>query len=128
MSDEMQGGTSRRNLLTAIAGAITVAAAGGVAYLGGLFGPSYPRTPYDDLLALLPDRARARTIGKAVLAGHRGFDAELAATHLRGKIGHRPLEAVLNSDIASNDLYEVKGWVLPTTLTQLCALAAKVPV
>ena len=43
---------------------------------------------------------------------------------VRGKIGRRPLDAVLTADIASDDLIEVKGWVLPAALAQLCALAA----
>ena len=125
MSDDLKTMIARRPLLAGGLAALGLAAVGAVAYEAGLFGPPYPHTPYDDLLRLLPDRAAAIALGRDVLASDPAFDTKGTATHLRGKIGHRPLEAVLMSDIESDDLTEVKGWVLPATLAQLCALAAK---
>lgn len=124
MSEALKAKIARRPLLAAGLALLGFSAAGGVAFEAGLFGPSYPKSEYDDLLRLLPDRAQARAIGIAVLAGEPAFDASVTATQLRDKIGHRTLDAVLTSDIESDDLYEAKGWVLPAALAQLCALAA----
>ena len=122
MNDETQQGATRRKIITALAGSVGVAAAGGVAYLTGLFGPSYPKTPYDDLLAKLPDHASAEVLGKALRAETPGFDAKTAAASLRKRLAKKSLAAVVTADIESNDLTEVKGWVLPASLAQLSAL------
>jgi hypothetical protein len=37
----------------------------------------------------------------------------------------RPLAAVLAADLAEDRVVEIKGWVLPETLTLLCGLSAK---
>ena len=124
MNDETQQGTTRRKIITALAGTVGVAAAGGVAYLTGLFGPSYPKTPYDDLLAKLPDRASAEVLGKALRAETLGFDAKTVAASLRKRLAEKSLADVVTADIESNDLTEVKGWVLPASLAQLSALTA----
>lgn len=125
MSDDLKTMIARRPLLAGALAALGLAAVGGAVYQTGIFGPSYPKSSYDDLLRLLPDRAAAVALGRAVLAENPAFDAKITATHLRGKIGHRSLDAVLTSDIESDDLYEAKGWVLPATLAQLCTLAAE---
>lgn len=117
-------GTTRRTIVTALAGAVGVAAAGSVVYMAGLFSSSYPKTPYDDLLTKLPDRASAETLGKALRAEMPGFNAKAVAADLRHRLGHKSLSAVVTADIDDNDLTEVKGWVLPTSLAQLSALAA----
>ena len=124
MSADRQQGTTRRTVITVLFGAVGVAAAGGVAYMAGLFGPSYPRTPYDDLLAKLPDRAAAETLGKAVRNEMPGFDAKAVAAGLRKKLENKTLSDVVTAEIDSNDLREVKGWVLPASLAQLSALTA----
>jgi len=116
---------ARRPLLTGLLTALGIAAAGGVAYEAGLFGPSRPRSPYDDLLALLPDRAHAVELGKAVLADNPGLDASAVAATLHVRIAGRSLSDMLAADIAEHAVAEVHGWVLPQTLAQLCALAAK---
>lgn len=125
MSETLKTMIARRPLLASGLALLGIAVASGVAFEADLFGPSYSKSPYDDLLRLLPDRAQAQAIGLAVLADSPAFEAKVTATHLRGKIGHRPLDAVLTSDIESDDLTEAKGWVLPATLAQLCALAAE---
>ena len=124
MSTDKQQGTSRRTVMTVLFGAVGVAAAGGVAYVAGVFGPTYPKTPYDDLLAKLPDRAAAETLGKAVRAEAPGFNAKTVATGLRKALADTSLADVVTTEIDGNDLTEVKGWVLPTSLAQLSALTA----
>lgn len=114
--------TTRRTFVTVLFGTVGAAAAG-VAYMAGLFGPSYPRTPYDDLLTKLPDRAAAETLGKVVRTWTPGFDAEAVAAALRKKLANKPLSDVVIDDVARNDLTEVEGWVLPISLAQLSALS-----
>ncbi len=102
-----------------------VAAAGGLAYEAGLFGPGHPPSPYDDLLAKLPDRAAARIVGGAVLAAEPDFDAKATADALRPRLINRPLRDVLEADLDEHGMQEVSGWVLPVSLAELSALAAK---
>lgn len=113
---------------TVVAGAVGLAtAAGALAYEGWrIFGRHYPPTPYDDLLALLPDRVAARQLGVAFLAKHPNFTAAKAAHALRQHIGRQPLQSVLAAEIARGQVTEAGHWVLPQTLVGLCALAAKV--
>jgi hypothetical protein len=115
---------ARRPLLAGLFAALGIAAAGGAAYEAGLFGPSWPASPYDDLLAALPERARAIEIGRAVLADNPGLDAKAMAQSLRARIAGRTLSDMLAADIAEQAIAEVHGWILPQTLAQLCALAA----
>ncbi len=89
-----------------------------------LFGPHYPSTPFDDLLSRLPDRENASRLGSAVLKQETSFDAQAAAAQLRSRMGSRTLADVMNEDLQQRRLTEVHGWVLPETLTTLCALAA----
>jgi hypothetical protein len=101
------------------------------AIIGGVFAPRwfgkhYPPTPYDDLLALLGDRAAARQLGTAFISEHRDFNAATAARALRHHIGKRPLQSVLAEEITHGQITEAGHWVLPQTLVGLCALAAKV--
>jgi hypothetical protein len=113
---------------TVVAGAVGLAAAAGaLAYEGWrLFGRHYPPTPYDDLLALLPERAAARQLGAAFVSQHPDFHAATAARALRQHIGNHPLQSALVAEIARGQITEAGHWVLPQTLVGLCALAAKV--
>jgi hypothetical protein len=115
--------TTRRTFVTLALGAVGVAAAGGAAWFGGLLGSSYPKTPYDDLLAKLPDREAAIVLGKAMRDQTSGFDATAMAASLRRRIANKTLKDVVIDDIDANGLSEVQGWVLPTSLAELSALA-----
>jgi len=104
-------------------------AAAGVALVAGLyrftdlFVKHYPPTPYDDLLGQLTDREQAAKLGaKAAIAS----DALSQAARLRASLRGRDLVTAANADIAAGRLVEVDGWLLPQTLAQLCALAAKI--
>lgn len=124
MSEDLKVLIARRPLLAGALAALGLAAAGAAAYEAGAFGPHYPKTPYDDLLRLLPDRRSAQVAGEALLAQNPAFDMKKAAA-LREKIGNRAFAEVLATDITADDLIEVQGWVLPATLAQLSALAAR---
>ena len=89
-----------------------------------VFEPRYPRTPYDDLLGRLSSREDAERLGAAVLAGEKTFDAQSAARELRARLKSLPLAAAVDADVREGHLAEAHGWVLPSTLAQLCALAA----
>jgi len=125
MSGGLKTKIARRPFLAGVLAALGLAAAGGGAYEAGLFGPFYPRTPYDDLLGLLPERGYAITIGKAVLTSAPAYEAKSAAAALRTRLRRRRLSAVLADEIATDHLTEVNGWLLPATLAGLSALAAK---
>lgn len=112
-------GPSRR--MVAIGGSITLAL--GLAALGltapRFFGPR--KTPYDDVLDQLKDRSSAITVGRAAAPLR---DVKSVADGLRKSLAQGGLQNRMTSEIAANDLAEVKGWVMPTTLVTLCALAA----
>jgi hypothetical protein len=117
---------TRRPLLMSLAGAAGLAVAGAALFEArGLFAPHHPPSPYDDLLAQLPDRDSAARIGAAYLSGHRAFDAAGAARELRKRFASHSLAAVLENDLSEAHMAEAHGWVLPETLLALCALAAK---
>lgn len=124
MSETLKARIARRPLLAGGLALLGVVVAGGAAYEAGLFGRGYPRSPYDDLLARLPDRAAAQRLGAAVLAEQPEFNAKAAAAELRQRLTDRPLDDVLVADIDENNMVEVAGWVLPASLAQLSALAA----
>ncbi|HEY0302414.1 MAG TPA: hypothetical protein VGC36_13800 [Rhizomicrobium sp.] len=118
-----KGGFSRRAVT--VGGGI--AAALGLAAIGvsvpRLFGKHYEKTPYDDLLGKLIDRETAARLGHGADAP---ADVKTLAATLRQRLDHRTLAQATQSDVAAGRLAEVKGWVLPQTLTQLCVLAAAV--
>lgn len=128
--DAKGGGFSRRAVT--IGGGI--AAALGIAALGvtvpRLFGKRYAKTPYDDLLALLVDRETAVRVGKRALddigpgAARRYGSGSGIATELHDSLDGRTLAQVMTVELAGQRLSEVGGWVLPTTLANLCLLAA----
>jgi len=115
---------SRRTLIAGGLAVIGLGAAALVAWQApALMSPRYAPTPFDDLLSRLPDRDNARRLGKAVLS--KSFDARSTATQLRARIGSNSLGDAMTADLTQGRLTEVHGWVLPETLTSLCALAAK---
>ena len=89
------------------------------------FAPRYAPSPYDDLLAKLPDRDSAGRLGAAFLAENKIFNADKSARALRQRLSARTLDSAMDSDLAQMRMTEVHGWVLPETLVILCALAAK---
>ena len=117
---------ARRPLLKGLAGAAGLAVAG-VAFFEApkLFAPHHPPSPYDDLLAQLPDRDSAICIGAAYLADHRTFNESRAAQDLRRQFASHSLAAVLENDLSGAHMAEAHGWVLPEALLALCALAAE---
>jgi hypothetical protein len=117
---------ARRPLLKGLTGAAALAIAGvAVVEAPKLFAPHHPPSPYDDLLAQLPDRDSAARIGAAYLAGQRKFDAAGTAGDLRRQLASHSFAAVLENDLGDAHMAEAHGWVLPETLLALCALAAK---
>jgi hypothetical protein len=114
----------------------SVAVGGGVAVALGLaaIGITVPRlrprryrsTPYDDLFAQLVDREAAVKVGNAAMDnGTARPTTSNLARELRQRFERRNLAEVTNSDLAQSKLSEVKGWVLPESLTLLCVLAAE---
>ena len=116
---------NRRSVIAFAGSGIAVAAAALGYEAWRVFGKHYPPTPYDDLLDLLADREAAKRLGGAFLQAHSDFTPTDAATALRRRIAHRPLSDVLQDEIRHGELTEVAHWLLPQTLTGLCALAAK---
>jgi hypothetical protein len=116
----------RRPLLIALGAVVGVVVAGGGAYEAGLLGHHFHSpAEYRDLLSALGDRDAANRLGDAVLVETGTFETGQTAHELRKRIAHRPLAAVLAEDLAEGRVVEVKGWVLPETLTLLCGLSAK---
>jgi hypothetical protein len=93
-------------------------------FFPGLFQRRYPPTPFDDLLALLPDRENAVRLGAALTNGRSPANAKEFAMQLRKKIGGHSLARAMADDLAQNRLTETGGWLLPESLAELCALAA----
>lgn len=118
-------GFSRRAV--AIGGGI--AAALGITALGvtvpRLLGRRYRQSAYDDLFAQLVDREAAVRVGRSVLARGTAFNIKAVGRDLRQRLERRTLHEVTDSDLAQSSLTEVEGWVLPSTLALLCALAAE---
>jgi len=117
---------SRRTLIAGGLAVIGLGAAALVAWQApALMSPRTAPTPYDDLLSRLPDRDNAKRLGKAALETRKSFDARATATQLRTRMGSDSLGDAMTADLGQGRLTEVHGWVLPETLTSLCALAAK---
>ena len=90
-----------------------------------LLRPHYPPTPYDDLLSQMADRENAARLGAAVLADEKGFDARGTAQQLRTRLRNRLLADELSAELRAGRVKEVRGWILPESLAEICALAAK---
>lgn len=118
---------ARRPLLASVLGIAGLAIIGGGVYEGIRDAKHrYPRTPYDDLLYKLADRESAKALGAQVLANDKQFDSAATASILRPRLKHKELADVLEAEIRAGAVTELRGWVIPQTLAQLCALAAKV--
>lgn len=117
-----QAGLGRRTIIAAI-GTAGAAIAAGLYRFTDLFVKHYAPTPYDDLLTRLIDREEAIRLGARVtdVAG-----VPQQAAELRSALGGRDLASVVQADIAAGRLMDVDGWLVPQTLAQLSALAAKV--
>jgi len=111
----------RRDFIAGLAAA-GVAVMVGVYRFTDMFVKHYPPTPYDDLLGQLTDREQAAKLGAKVVVS----DASSQAARLRASLQGRDLATAINTDIASGRVTEVDGWLLPQTLAELCALAAKI--
>jgi hypothetical protein len=74
----------------------------------------------------LPDRENAVVLGVAVLAQQRSFELHSAAARLRVRMKNTSLADAMSADLLEGHVMEVRGWVLPETLTTLCGIAAKV--
>ncbi len=121
----LKTGIARRPLLTSALGIAGLAIIGGGVYESiHDTARRYPRTPYDDLLDKLADRESAKALGKQILTG--AFDPKATAATLRAKLKEKELADVLEADITNDATVELRGWVIPQTLAELCALAAKV--
>ena len=116
----------RRRLLEGLAATAAIAvAATAVFEAPRLFAPRYAPSPFDDLLAKLPDRESAVRLGAAFLSGLKNFDAKRAAARLRKSLAAASLADAMDNDLRETRMVEAHGWVLPETLVDLCALAAK---
>ncbi len=111
----------RRALIVGLAAA-GAAVAAGLYRFTDLFVKHYPPTPYDDVLAALTDREQAARFGAAV-AGMA--DANDLAEKLRPVLKSGGLDTAVKADIAADRLTEVGGWVVPQSVAQISALAAK---
>jgi hypothetical protein len=102
-------------------GAVTLAIVEG----STLFRSRYKPSPFDDLLTQLPDRDNAAVLGKSVLAQDGYFDTQATASRLRASLKDTTLADAMKSELGRHDVLEVHGWILPRSLVQLSALAAK---
>jgi hypothetical protein len=126
MSEGWKDSVARRPLLAALGALVGIGVAGGALYeASGVLGLGRTHGAYEDLLTGLQDREDAAKVGQAVLASNPQFHAGHAARALRARIGKKPLFEALTQDAAQGRIVETQGWVLPETLAQLCALAAK---
>lgn len=113
---------SRRPLLAAL-GAIV--GAGVIAGGGYELAHGWRRTRrYEALTATLPDLDDAVIVGRAVLAGSKSFDVHAVAAQMKPLLARTSLAALVAGDAAEGRIAEIRGWVFPTGLGQLCALAA----
>jgi microcompartment protein CcmL/EutN len=112
----------RRRDAIAAAVAVAAAAAAGLYRFTDLIVKHYAPTPYDDVLAKLTDREQAVKLG-AKVAGP--FNVKMQATALRLRLQKQSLAMAAAADIAQGHMAEVEGWVLPETVAQLSALAAR---
>jgi hypothetical protein len=126
MTRDWKSAVSRRPVLSGILAACGIAVVGGVAYEAPRWSRRrYKPSPFDDLLANLPDRQNAARVGAAVIAETPGFNADRTARELGKSLAAATLADALSADLSQNRMIEVRGWILPKTLADLCALAAK---
>jgi hypothetical protein len=112
----------RRTLIAAI-GAGSAVLAAGLYRFTDLFVKHYSPTPYDDLLVRLTDREQAAKLGAHVPGT---FDPGAEAARLRVTFRGQDLRSAILAEVGQGRVAQVDGWVMPQTLIQLSALAAKV--
>lgn len=116
----------RRSVIVgALTGAIAIVTGLALYEAPRFFAPRYAPTPFDDLLALLPDRDSAIRIGSVARAGQKSWNANETASRLRSRLRSKTLATALADDLRTNGTVEVGGWILPETLAQLCTLTTK---
>ena len=126
MTQDWKSAVSRRPVLSGILAVFGVAIMGSIALEAPrLARRRYKPGPFDDLLAKLPDRDNGGRVGAAVIAEMPEFGATRTAQRPRAKLAATSLADAMSADLAQNRLVEVRGWILPDTLANLCALAAK---
>ena len=126
MTQDWKSAISRRPVVSGILAAFGIAIVGGIAYEAPrLSRGHYKPSPFDDLLAKLPERDNAGRVGAVVIAEISGFSAESTARALRTKLAATSLADAMSADLVQDRMLEVRGWILPETLSDLCALAAK---
>jgi hypothetical protein len=126
MTQDWKSAISRRPVLSGLIVALGLAIAGGITFeVPKLSRRRYKPGPYDDLLANLPDRENAARIGAAVIAESPAFDTNQTAQELSKNLAATSLADIMSADFTQGRMDEVRGWLLPQTLIQLCALAAK---
>jgi len=122
---EWKSEIARRPFLAGLFALLGLSVVGGTVYEAAhILRRRYPPTAFDDLLDQLPDRDSAVKVGEWALARTRSFDVNGVAQTLRKSIGKQSLSDVLDAEATQGRLTEVNGWVMPTTLTLLCELAA----
>lgn len=115
----------RRRILAGGLAACGLGAAALAAYMfPGLRGQRYAPSPFDDLLAQLPDRDNAAKMGAAILSQQRHFDAHAAARVLRDRLSRKTFGQIVSDELAAGRTLEFRGWIVPESLGTLCALAA----
>jgi len=113
-----------------IGGAVAIGAA---IVAGGIFEiPKFirrrARGHYADLVNRLDDPGQAALVGKAVETGRPDGTTpslEDSAANIRLELKGQALPDLLARDVASGELTEAGGWVLPATLATLCSMAAQ---
>jgi hypothetical protein len=124
MTQDWKSAVSRRPVLGGVLAAFGIAVAGGIAFeMPRWSRRGYKPGPFDDLLERLPDREAAGRVGAAVVAGTPGFSAVHTAGRLRTRLAAASLSDALAADLAQDRVAEIRGWILPETLADLCALA-----
>lgn len=120
----MSAALTRRRLLTGASalGGIGISALAADRF--GLFARRWPPSPYDDLLNRLPLREQAVILGQAVLASNPTFRPAPAAARLRQQMASRGAGQIAAGDADTGHVLEASGWVLPSAVAELSALAA----
>ncbi|HEY1631160.1 MAG TPA: hypothetical protein VGF56_07580 [Rhizomicrobium sp.] len=122
---EWKSEIARRPFLAGLFALLGLSVVGGTVYEAAhILRRRYPPTAFDDLLDQIPDRDSAVKVGEWSLAHTNAFDVSGVAQILRKGIGKQSLPDVLGAEAAQGRLTEISGWLMPTTLTLLCELAA----
>jgi hypothetical protein len=111
---------SRRTLTFAGVAAVGAAVIAGATYEIPRLFKRHASGEYADLVNRLDDPDAAAMVGKNVEADN----LHEAAGDIRAQLKKRALSALLADDAAAGKLTEADGWVLPSTLASICAMAA----